>query len=50
MSGFLSGAAVDCGPSNVLKNVGGRMDRDVSMQQVRAVRTLWGGEEPELTI
>jgi hypothetical protein len=34
MSQFLSGAAVDCGPSNVLKNVGGRLERDFSLQQV----------------
>lgn len=34
MSGFLSGADVSCGPSSVLKGVNGRLDRDVSLQQV----------------
>jgi peroxin-5 len=34
MAAFLSGSAIDCGPSNVLKNVGGRIDRDVGLQQV----------------
>lgn len=35
MAAFLSGGADVCGPSNVLKNVNGRLDRDVSLQQVR---------------
>ncbi|OCF61522.1 hypothetical protein L486_01170 [Kwoniella mangroviensis CBS 10435] len=39
MSAFLSGAAVECGPSNVLKNVQGRLDRDTSLQQDRLVST-----------
>ena len=34
MSAFLTGAAVDCGPVNVLRNVGGRLDKDFSLQQV----------------
>ncbi|WWC95110.1 hypothetical protein V866_001962 [Kwoniella sp. B9012] len=39
MSAFLSGAAVECGPSTVLKNVHGRLDRDTSLQQDRLVST-----------
>ncbi|OCF44518.1 hypothetical protein I317_01590 [Kwoniella heveanensis CBS 569] len=39
MSTFLSGAAAECGPSNVLKNVQGRVDRDYSLQQDRLVST-----------
>nr|XP_019043858.1 hypothetical protein I302_07129 [Kwoniella bestiolae CBS 10118]OCF22788.1 hypothetical protein I302_07129 [Kwoniella bestiolae CBS 10118] len=39
MSAFLSGAAVECGPSNVLKNVHGKLDRDTSLQQDRLVST-----------
>ncbi|KAK8853461.1 hypothetical protein IAR55_004168 [Kwoniella newhampshirensis] len=37
MSAFLSGAAIDCGPTNVLKNVSGRLERDQSLQQDRLV-------------
>ncbi|WWD19889.1 hypothetical protein CI109_104358 [Kwoniella shandongensis] len=37
MSAFLSGGAIDCGPTNVLKNVTGRLDRDQSLQQDRLV-------------
>ncbi|WVQ78111.1 hypothetical protein IAT38_000192 [Cryptococcus sp. DSM 104549] len=39
MSGFLSGAAVECGPTSVLKNISGRVDRDYSLQQDRLVST-----------
>ncbi|WRT69960.1 uncharacterized protein IL334_006951 [Kwoniella shivajii] len=39
MSAFLSGAAVACGPSNVLKDVQGKLDRDYSLQQDRLVST-----------
>ncbi|WVR09661.1 hypothetical protein IAU60_006736 [Kwoniella sp. DSM 27419] len=39
MSAFLTGAAVECGPSNVLKNVQGRIDRDYSLQQDRLIST-----------
>ncbi len=33
MAQFLSG--VDCGPTNALKAVSGRLERDYSLQQVR---------------
>ncbi|WVF67355.1 hypothetical protein IAT40_002110 [Kwoniella sp. CBS 6097] len=39
MSAFLSGATAECGPSNILKNVQGRVDRDYSLQQDRLVST-----------
>ncbi|WVQ94953.1 hypothetical protein IAU59_002043 [Kwoniella sp. CBS 9459] len=39
MSAFLSGATAECGPSNVLKNVQGRVDRDYSLQQDLLVAT-----------
>ncbi|WWC91978.1 uncharacterized protein L201_006932 [Kwoniella dendrophila CBS 6074] len=35
----MSSIAADCGPSNVLKNVQGRLDRDHSLQQDRLVST-----------
>ncbi|WWC64864.1 uncharacterized protein I303_107478 [Kwoniella dejecticola CBS 10117] len=37
MSAFLSGGGVECGPSNVLKDVKGRLDKDRSLQHDRLV-------------